>query len=192
MADDERSDEDRARRERKRGAERRPPDESEEPSGEDESADSEESKEGTQPGDWERKPADEEDLRHDDSSEPLAEPLGDDADDDLAEQEAGDVTAGDDEDFDRPEPSDETDVDEAGSALGRHAEPLLGGSEVSTPLGGIPMLSIAGIVAMVVVFCVAFFVVWALIDGSLGIFLGILAGTALGMGAMKLLAMRAE
>ena len=67
----------------------------------------------TAPGDWERKPADEEDLRHDDGSEPLAEPA-DEGDDDLAEQEAGDVSAGDDEGFDRPDPPDEAGLEDSG------------------------------------------------------------------------------
>lgn len=145
----------------------------------------------TQPGDWESKPADEEDLRHDDSSEPLAEPLGDDADDDLAEQEAGDVTAREGEGFDRPETPDEKEVGDAGQRMEEHAMPLLGGSEVKTPVGGVPTLSIAGIVVFIAIFLVAFFVFWALL-GGIGILIGIIVGAALGLGAMKLLADRAR
>jgi hypothetical protein len=144
----------------------------------------------TQPGDWESKPADEEDLRHDDSSEPLAEPLGDDADDDLAEQEAGDITAGD-EGFDRPDSPESEEISDTGQRLEDHAEPLLQGSEVKTPIGGVPTLSIAGIVVFIAIFLVAFFVFWALL-GGIGILIGIIVGAALGLGAMKLLADRAR
>jgi hypothetical protein len=143
----------------------------------------------TEPGGWERKPADKEDLRHDDGSEPLAEPLGDDADDDLAEREAGDVSAGDDEGFDRPEPPDEAGLEDTGGALGEHAEPFLHGSEVKTPVGAVPKRSLLAMAVFVVIFCVAFFALWGLL-GNLGILLGILVGGALGMGAMKLLADR--
>jgi hypothetical protein len=41
----------------------------------------------------------------------------------------------------------------------------------------------------VVVFCAAFFGLWALL-GNLGIFLGLFVGAALGLGAMKLIADR--
>ncbi len=143
------------------------------------------SEEGTQPGDWERKPADEEDLRHDDSEEPLAEPLGDDADDDQAEQEVGDVTTGD-EGFDRPDPPDEKEVGDTGRRLEEEAAPLLEGPEVV----GVPTRSLAGIAAFVVVFCIAFFALWALL-GGIGILLGMIVGAALGLGAMKLIADRA-
>jgi len=159
-------------------------------SDDEEDSQSVETKEGTKPGDWERQPADKEDLRHDDGSEPLASPKDDD-EDDLAEQEAGDVTASDDEGFDRPETPDEAGVGEAGGALERHAEPLLQGSSLKTPVGAVPALSIVGIVAFIVVFCLAFFGLWALL-GGFGLFLGILVGTALGFGAMKLLADRAR
>lgn len=149
----------------------------------------EETQEVTAPGDWERRPADEEDLRHDDGSEPLAEPAGDDQDDDLAEQEAGDVKAGDDEGFDRPDPPEEAGLEDSGSALERHGEPLLEGSEVKTPVGGVPTRSLVAMAAFVIIFCAAFFGLWALL-GNLGILLGIVAGVALGLGAMKLLADR--
>src|SRR5687768_1296160 len=76
-------------------------------------ADGEEEQDVTKPGDWERKPADKEDLRHDDGSEPLAEPSDSD-EDDLAEKEAGEVSAGDDEGFDRPDPPDEAGVEDTG------------------------------------------------------------------------------
>ena len=142
----------------------------------------------TASGDWERKPADEEDLRHDDGSEPLAEPA-DEGDDDLAEQEAGDVSAGDDEGFDRPDPPDEAGLEDTGDALEEHAGPLLQGSELKTPVGGVPTRSLLAMAVFIAIFCVAFFGLWALL-GNLGIFLGILAGTALGLGAMKLLADR--
>jgi len=148
-------------------------------------------REGTQPGDWERKPADEEDLRHDDSSEPLAEPLGDDADDNLAEQEAGDVTAREDEGFDRPETPDEKEVGDAGQRMEEHAVPLLGGSELKTPVGGVPTRSIAGIVAFIAIFLIAFFVFWALL-GNIGILVGIVVGAVAGAFAVKFLADRAR
>lgn len=142
----------------------------------------------TEPGEWERKPADEEDLRHDDGSEPLAEP-SDEGDDDLAEQEAGDVTSSDDEGFDRPDPPDEAGMEDTGHALEHHAEPLLRGSEVKTPVGPVPSRSLVAMAAFVAIFCLVFFGLWALL-GNLGIFLGILAGAALGFGGMKLLADR--
>lgn len=158
----------------------------------DEGANDSEDQDVTAPGDWERQPADEEDLRHDDSSEPLAEPGGDDVDDDLAEQEAGDATAGDDdndddEDFDRPDPPDEAGLEDTGGVLEEHAEPLLEGSEVKTPIGGLPTRSLLAMLAFVVVFCVAFFGLWGLL-GNIGILLGIFVGAALGLGAMKLVA----
>ncbi len=144
----------------------------------------------TAPGDWERKPADKEDLRHDDDSEPLAEPSDED-DDNLAEQEAGDATAGKDEDedegFDRPDPPDEAGLEDTGGALAEHGEPLLQGSEVKTPIGGLPTRSLLAMLAFVVVFCLAFFGLWALL-GNIGILLGIFVGAALGLGAMKLIA----
>ncbi len=143
----------------------------------------------TAPGDWERRPADQDDLRHDDGSEPLDEP-SDEAEDDLAEQEAGDVRTGDDEGFDRPDPPDEAGVEDTGSALERHGEPLLQGDSVKTPVGGVPTRSLLAMAAFILVFCAAFFVLWGLF-GSFGIFLGLFAGTALGLGAMKLLADRA-
>jgi hypothetical protein len=157
--------------------------------------DGEETQDVTAPGDWERKPADEEDLRHDDSSEPLAEPLGDDADDDLAEQEAGDVTPNDedgdeDENFDRPDPPDEAGLEDTGGALERHSEPLLEGSEVRSPVGALPTRSLLAMAVFVLVFCAAFFALWGLL-GNIGILLGLIAGTALGLGAMKLMADRA-
>lgn len=157
---------------------------------------SEETEEGqdvTAPGEWERKPADEEDLRHDDDAEPLAEPLGEDEDDDLAEQEAGDIRANDDadddEDFDRPDAQEEAGLEDTGGALEQHGEPLLQGSAVKTPVGGVPVRSLVAMAAFVVVFCLAFFALWGLL-GNFGILLGIIAGVALGLGAMKLLADR--
>lgn len=151
---------------------------------------SEEAQDVTAPGDWERRPADKEDLRHDDGSEPLAEPSDSD-DDDLAEQEAGDVSSGDDddEDFDRPDPPDEAGLEDTGDALERHAEPFLHGSEVKTPVGGVTTRSLVAMAAFIVIFCVVFFGLWALL-GNLGIFLGIFVGAALGLLAMKLLAER--
>jgi len=144
----------------------------------------------TAPGDWERKPAAEEDLRHDDGSEPLAPPTDED-DDDLAEQEAGDVKADDsDDDFDRPDPSEEAGVEDTGGALERHSEPLLEGSEVKTPIGGLPSRSLLAMAVFVVVFCAAFFALWGLL-GNFGILLGLIAGTALGLASVKLLADRA-
>jgi hypothetical protein len=147
--------------------------------------------ETTAPGEWERKPADEEDLRHDDGSEPLAEPSDED-DDDLAEQEAGEVKASgdDDDDFDRPDPPDEAGLEDTGDSLERHGEPLLQGSEVKTPIGGLPTRSLLAMLAFVVIFCAAFFALWAAL-GNIGILLGIIAGVALGLGAMKLMADRA-
>ena len=144
----------------------------------------------TQPGDWERKPADKEDLRHDDGSEPLAEP-SDESDDDLAEQEAGDVSDEDDEGFDRPDPPDEAGLEDTGEALEKHSTPLLEGPHVETPIGDLPTRSLLAMFTFVMVFCAAFFLLWALL-GNIGILLGILAGTALGLGAMKLLADRAK
>jgi hypothetical protein len=141
----------------------------------------------TAPGDWERKPADEEDLRHDDGTEPLPEP-SDEGDDDVAEQEAGDVSAGD-EDFDRPDPPDEAGLEDTGESLAKHGAPLLEGRELATPIGGLPTRSLLAMFTFVMVFCAAFFVLWALL-GNLGILVGILAGAALGLGAMKLLADR--
>ena len=44
-----------------------------------------------------------------------------------------------------------------------------------------------GIAAFIVVFCIAFFALWALL-GGIGLLIGIIVGTALGLGAMKLLA----
>ena len=162
---------------------------------EDERADDEETSgdgeqvETTAPGEWERKPADEEDLRHDDGSEPLAEPSDED-DDDLAEQEEGDVSAGGDEDFDRPDPPDEAGLEDTGDSLERHGEPLLQGSEVNTPIGGLPTRSLLAMLVFVVIFCAAFFGLWAAL-GNIGILLGIVVGAALGLGAMKLMADRA-
>ena len=151
---------------------------------------SEGSEEGTKPGDWESQPADKEDLRHDDSAEPLAEPLGDDADDDLAEQESGDVATGDDEGFDRPDTPEEKQVGDTGRRLEEEAEPLFGGPELNTPFGPLPTRSVIGIAAFIVVFCVVFFGMWALL-GGIGILLGIILGTAAGFGAMKFLALNA-
>ena len=148
-----------------------------------------EEQEVTAPGEWERKPAAEEDLRHDDGSEPLAPPSDED-DDNLAEQEAGDVSASDDEGFDRPDPPDEAGVEDTGGALERHSEPLLEGSEVKTPIGGLPSRSLLAMAVFVVVFCAAFFALWGLL-GNFGILLGLIAGTALGLASVKLLADRA-
>ena len=142
----------------------------------------------TAPGEWERKPADEEDLRHDDGTEPLPEP-SDDADDDLAEQEEGDAGAGDDEGYDRPDQEDEAGLEDTGDALERHSEPFLQGPEVKTPVGAVPGRSLVAMGAFIVIFCAVFFALWGLL-GNLGIFLGIIAGAALGLGAMKLLADR--
>ncbi|MDQ2676904.1 MAG: mechanosensitive ion channel family protein [Actinomycetota bacterium] len=144
----------------------------------------------TAPGDWERKPADEEELRHDDGSEPLAKPLGEEEDDDLAEQEAGDVSASDDdEDFDRPDTEEEAGLEDTGGALEEHGEPLLQGSAVKTPVGGVPVRTLVAMAAFVVIFCLVFFLLWELL-GNFGILLGIILGVALGLGAMKLLADR--
>lgn len=145
--------------------------------------------EATAPGEWERKPADEEDLRHDDGTEPLAPPR-DEADDDQAEQEVGD-SAGDDEGFDRPEPPDEAGLEDTGGALEKHGEPLLEGSELKTPVGALPTRSLLAMAVFILVFCAAFFGLWAWL-GNIGILLGILVGAALGMGALKLLADRAR
>src|SRR5688572_891352 len=142
----------------------------------------------TNPGEWERKPADKEDLRHDDGSEPLAPP-SEEGDEDLAEKEAGDVSAGEDEGFDRPDPPDEAGLEDTGDALEEHAEPFLQGSEVKTPVGDVPKRSLLAMAVFVVIFCVAFFALWGLL-GNIGILLGILVGGALGMVAMKLLADR--
>ncbi|MDX6588029.1 MAG: hypothetical protein QOI31_2502 [Solirubrobacterales bacterium] len=149
---------------------------------------SESGQETTAPGDWERKLADEEDLRHDDGSEPLAEPR-DEGDEDFAEQEAGEVSAGDDEGFDRPDTKDEAGLEDTGGALEKHGESLLEGSQVKTPVGGLPTRSLLAMAVFVVVFCAAFFGLWALL-GNLGIFLGLFVGAALGLGAMKLIADR--
>ena len=149
---------------------------------------SEETQDVTEPGEWERKPADEEDLRHDDGTEPIAEP-SDDAADDQAEQEAGDVRDGEDEGFDRPDTTEEAGLEDTGGVLEEHAEPFLQGSEVKTPVGAVPKRSLVAMGAFVVVFCAVFFGLWALL-GNLGIFLGIFAGAALGLVAMKLLAER--
>jgi len=160
MADDERSDE--------------------------EDSDYEWEDEGTEPGGWERKPSDAEDRRHDDGSEPLAEPSDED-DDDLAEQEAGDVRAGDDEGFDRPDPPDEAGVDDVGGRFEEEAEPLLRGSQWGTPAGPLPTRSVIAIGVFIVVWCAVFFGMWALM-GGIGILLGIFLGTAAGFGAVKFLA----
>ena len=149
-----------------------------------------ESQQVTAPGDWERKPADPDDLRHDDGSEPL-EPPSKDGDEDLAEQEAGDVSAGDDEGFHRPDPPEEAGVEDTGETLSKHSGPLLEGPEIPTPFGGVPTRSLLAMAAFVLVFCLAFFVLWGLL-GSIGILLGIIAGVALGLVAMKLLADRAS
>lgn len=178
MADDEHSEEDDR------------PDPEDPESGEEEPPESGEEIEVTAPGDWERRPADEEDLRHDDGSEPLAEPR-DDGDDDFAEQEAGDVRSGADDDFDRPDPPDEAELEDTGGALEKHGEPLLEGPSVNTPIGEVPTRSMAGMAVFVLVFCIAFFALWALLD-DIGILLGIIVGAALGLGAMKLLADRAR
>ncbi len=140
-------------------------------------------------GDWERKPADEKDLRHDDGSEPLAEP-SDEGDDDLAEKESGDVSAGDDEGFDRPDMPDEAGLEDTGETLGKHSEPLLEGSELKTPVGGLPSRSLLAMAVFIVIVCAAYFGLWALM-GNFGILLGIIVGAALGLGAMKLMAARA-
>ena len=156
-----------------------------------ESSDGGETQQVTAPGEWERKPADPEDLRHDDGTEPLAPP-SDESDDDLAEHEAGDDGAGGgDEGFDRPDPPDEAGVEDTAAVLETHGEPLLEGAEIRTPIGGLPTRFLLAMAAFVVVFCIAFFAFWGLL-GNLGILLGILAGTALGLGAVKLLADRAE
>ena len=155
---------------------------------EEEEEQSEEEQHVTKPGEWERKPADEEDLRHDDGSEPLAEPSDSDHDD-LAEQEAGDVSARDDEGFDRPDAPDEAGLEDTGGALEHHAEPFLQGSDVKTPVGAVTSRSLVAMAAFIVIFCAVFFALWGLL-GNLGIFLGILAGAALGFVAMKLLADR--
>jgi len=141
----------------------------------------------TEPGGWERNLSDEEDRRHDDGSKPLGEPLSDDADDDLAEQEAGDLTSGDDEGSSRPDTPDEADVGNAGGRLEEEAEPLLRGRELRTPVGPLPTNSLIGIGAFIVVWCAVFFGMWALM-GGIGILLGIILGTAAGFGAMKFLA----
>ena len=141
----------------------------------------------TAPGEWERKPSDPEDLRHDDGSKPLAPPAGEDEADDLAEREEGAVKASDDDDADQPE---EADPEDAGGALERHSEPLLEGSEVKTPMGALPGRSLLAMAVFVLVFCIAFFVLWGLF-GNLGILLGLIAGTALGLFSVKLLAERA-
>jgi len=146
--------------------------------------------EGTEPGGWERKPSDEEDRRHDDDSEPLAEPSDDD-DDDLAEREAGDKSAGDDEGFDRPEPPDEEEVGEFGGRLEERAEPLLRGPEFRTPAGPLPTRSLLGIGIFIVVWCAVFFGLWALM-GGIGILLGIFLGTAAGFFAVKFVAGNVE
>lgn len=141
----------------------------------------------TEPGDWERKPSQPEDRRYDDGSEPLAEP-SEDAEDDLAEREAGDVRSGD-KGYDEPDPPDDEGLEETGTALERHGEPLLTGGDVPTPVGAVPSQSLLAMGAFVGVFCVVFFGLWALL-GNLGIFLGILAGGAAGLAAMKMLADR--
>lgn len=182
MADEEHSEEDESDR-----------DEAEEAGGDSEAngAGEADNDGGSEPGDWERKPSEPEDRRHDDGSAELAKPSDDD-DDDAAEQKAGDATAGDDDEgFDRPEPPDETGVGEAGQTLQDEAEPLLGGRDVKTPAGPLPTLSLVGMAAFVIVFCIAFFGLWALL-GGIGILVGIVLGTALGLGAMKLLADRAR
>ena len=180
MADEERTEEDKS-------APHEPEEVGEDPSADGDKADSDG---GSEPGDWERKPSEPDSRRHDDGSEPLAEPSDDD-DDDAAEQQAGDVTSGDDEGFSRPDAPDETGIGESGQRLQDEAEPLLGGREVKTPTGPVPTLSLVGMAAFVVVFCIAFFGLWALL-GGIGILVGMVVGTALGLGAMKLLADRAQ
>ena len=70
------------------------------------------------------------------------------------------------------------------------AAPLMGGDTISTPVGPLPSLSLLAVAAFIVVFCVAFFALWSLIGGALGIFAGIVVGTALAFAALKLLADR--
>ena len=141
---------------------------------------------GTKAGEWERKPSNEEDRRHDDESEPLAEPSDHD-DDDLAEQEAGDVRARDDEGFDRPDTTDEDGVGDFGGRLEHEARPLLRGREFGTPAGPLPTRSIVAIGVFIVVWLAVFFGMWALM-GGIGILFGMILGTVAGLGAVKFVA----
>ena len=154
----------------------------------------------TQPGEWERRPSDPEDRRHDDDAAPPVKPSEDSddddkaedddkgEDDDKAEKEAGAGGDGD-EGFDRPDTQEEEGLGDAGQALQERAEPLLEGPKVSSRAGGLPTRSLLAILAFVVVFCLAFFALWGLL-GGIGILAGLIVGTALGLGAMKLLADR--
>jgi hypothetical protein len=146
-----------------------------------------EDSETTDPGDWERKPGDESEMRHDDDAQPPVPPEESSSDDE-AEQEAGD--AGADKGYDEPESEDGADLEDAGTRLEDEAQPFLEGPEVKTPVGSVPTRSLIAVGAFVMVFCLVFFVVWALLDDSFGIFLGIVLGAALAIGAVKLLADR--
>lgn len=144
----------------------------------------------TKPGEWERQPGDEEEMRHDDGVEPPADP-DESSEEDEAEQEAGDA-GGSDEGFDRPDTADNAELEDTGTRLGEEAEPLLEGPEVRTPIGPVPTRSLVGMGAFIVAFCVGFFILWALIDDAFGIFLGLVVGTALGLAAVKLFADRSR
>jgi hypothetical protein len=143
---------------------------------------SDQAPEVTAPGEWERKPSEPEERRHDDDAEPPVPP-SDDADDDQAEQEE-DGSIPD----EHPDGADSADED-TGGPLERHAEPLMQGSELNTPGGPVPTRSLVAMGVFIAVFCAAFLGLWALL-GTFGIFLGIVAGIALGLGALKLLADR--
>ncbi len=120
--------------------------------------------EGTEAGGWERKPSDEEDRRHDDGSEPLAEPSDED-DDDLAEQEAGESARGTTKASTVPTRRTRGRGD-SGGRLEERTEPLLRGLGVRNPRWAPcrpgPSLAIG---VFVVVWCAVFFGMWALMGG---------------------------
>lgn len=100
---------------------------------------------------------------------------------------AAEATEGD--DYDRPD-----DAHEGGGAavstFGDKAKPLLEGSKVGPDDKSVPMRFLLSAGAFIAILLVCFFGFWALL-GGLGIFVGVVVGTALGLGAMKLMADRA-
>jgi hypothetical protein len=68
------------------------------------------------------------------------------------------------------------------------SKPFLGGETKATPAGPLPALSLVAIGAFIAIFTGAFFGLWTAVGGALGVFVGIVAGTALAFGVLKVLA----
>lgn len=109
----------------------------------------------------------------------------------MGHEEQGEKTAEELEaDENQPDRTEETSVGEVASVLDRESEPLQQGRKLDSPLGPLPVRSLAAMAAMVVVAVVVYLIAWALF-GTLGLVLGWIPAAALGLLAAREVGKRA-